>query len=244
VIKQETEKIRNREVSKGVILITILFYVLAAAPVSPFYDAIFSSLPMRSQSIFSNPAGIGVEPGSELMFNYHPDMIKTGVSFSSLGLGMIKIDSITRYEADIGIKLPGAFAFGYAYQFHDTSNHILGIICRPSQTISLGYRINLGEIKHMTGGISIWPYADYVTLSADVDYEAVEDTINYYFGGAIHTVQGSQIFFCTDWDFNWHAGLDVVLRNFTLAGAYTRAENKLSAGLIIGTQASDNMPQD
>ena len=93
----------------------MLFFIIAT---NPFYEANFSSLPMRSLSIFSNPAGLGINRGAEIFGTSYPDpdIIMTGVSLSNLGLGMNKnLDGATYYELGLGYKLPGAFSLGYAF---------------------------------------------------------------------------------------------------------------------------------
>ncbi|MCK4250187.1 hypothetical protein KAX97_01980, partial [candidate division WOR-3 bacterium] len=72
-------------------MILILICLLS---VNPFYDANFSSLPMRSVSVFSNPGGVGINPGAEALFTYHPDKIMAALLLGNIGAGMIKIDTI------------------------------------------------------------------------------------------------------------------------------------------------------
>jgi hypothetical protein len=202
-------------------------------PPSPFYDANFTSLAHGSASVFANPAGIGLQSGPELMGEFHIDTLRAGISVRGLGIGAVKSDSVIHYEVDAGVKLPGAFALGYSYQFKDTSNSTIGIICAPVQTLMLGYKANLGDRKVMTGGLTIKPYQELMFLSFDVSYEGIQDTLSCYFGGALRTAQGSGAFFCTDVDMNWHAGLDIVLDRVRLAGAYTSAAKKFCAGVVL-----------
>jgi hypothetical protein len=184
-------------------------------------------------SFFANPAGIGLQSGPEFMGEFHIDTLRAGISVRSLGLGMVKLDSIIHYEVDVGIKLPGAFALGYSYLFNDTSNNTIGIICAPSQTMILGYKTILGERKVMTGGLTIKPYQEFLLLNFDVSYEGIQDTLSYYFGGAVRIAQGSAAYFCTDVDFNWHAGLDLIFDRIRVAGAYTRASKRFCAGIVL-----------
>lgn len=85
-------------------MIQILIFVLS---VNPFYEANFTSLPMRSISIFSNPAGLGIQRGAESYVTCHPDRLMNASSLGNFGLGITKIDSVTYYETGLGLKLPG-----------------------------------------------------------------------------------------------------------------------------------------
>ena len=133
---------------------------------SPFYEANFSSLPMRSLSVFSNPAGLGINRGAEIFGTYQPDpnTIVAGISLANLGLGMKKVtDDTIHYEIGSGYKLPGAFSFGYAHQFGDISKHIFGVETRVTKKLALGYKTTIGRKYHMFGGISIRPFEEYLT---------------------------------------------------------------------------------
>ncbi|HEX7319056.1 MAG TPA: hypothetical protein VF399_01715 [bacterium] len=214
--------------------VIMTLYVVCISPPSPFYDANFTSLAHGSASVFANPAGIGLQSGPEFMGEFHIDTLRAGISLRGLGIGVVKLDSVIHYEVDVGIKLPGAFALGYSYLFKDTSSNTVGVICAPSQTLMLGYKTNLGgERKVMTSGLTIKPYQEFMFLSLDVSYEGVQDTFWYYFGGALRATQKFQAYFCTDVDFNWHAGLDIVLDRIRLAGAYTSAAKKFCAGVVL-----------
>jgi protease-4 len=217
---------------------SILIFILS---INPFYDANFTSLPIRSISVFSNPAGTGIQPGAEFFFTYHPDITRTAMSLGNLGLGMTKIDGITYYEVSLGFDLPGAFSLGYARQFditdYDISSHIIGVICRPNQYTSLGYKTTIGERNHMFGGISIRPYKEYITLSFDLEYEGVDSILTYYYGGTIQPVDGIGLSFRANEDFDWNAGLEISWGYIKLAGAYSSLDEKISGGIIISAQS-------
>lgn len=220
-------------------MINLVLFVLA---VQPFYDANFSSLPIRSVSVFSNPAGLGSRPGSELLFTYHPDVYMSAITAANLGFGMMKIDSITYYEIGGGYKLPGAFSVGYAYQWGDTSSHVLGVIGRVNKNISVGYRTTLGGTNHMFGGMSVRPYEELVTLSADVEYEGIDSILNFYLGMILQPLTGVKLNFHTAHndseftDFDWNTGLELSFGRFKLAGEYASRDEKFSAGIIISAQ--------
>ena len=216
-------------------MITILFLFLN---ISPFYKADFLSQLGRSISIFSNPAGLGIQPGAELFFTYHhqPKTLTSGLELGNVGFGIKKIDSLLYFEVGVGYKLPGAVSFGYSYQFADTSNHIFGLLCRPSASFSIGCRTTLGEKKVMRGGFGIKPFIKYLTLCFDLEYEGIEDTLCYFYGGILGPMQGVRLQFYTDDDFNWHAGVELSSERINLAGSYSSVNKKLSGGVIFSAQ--------
>ncbi len=214
----------------------LLIFLLS---VNPFYEANFSSLPRRSLSVLSNPGGLGIQPGAEAFFTYRfdPYIIETGVSLANLGLGMYKTSGFTYYESGVGYKLPGALSLGYAFQFGDTTNHVFGLVGHPTPNLSLGYTTTIGSRRHMFGGISIRPAAEYITMSCDLEYEGIDDIFNVYYGASIRPIEGLNLNFYADKDFNWNAGLEVSLGKIILAGAYSDADEKFSGGIILSAQS-------
>jgi hypothetical protein len=206
--------------------------------VNPFYDANFTPLPARSTSMFSNPAGLGINTGAEAFATYHldSDIITTGASMGNLGFGFRKIDTLSFYQVGVGYKLPGAFSFGYSYEFGDTSIHLLGVECRPSPQLSLGYKTTIGKTNYMFGGISILPYRDYVTLSFEMEYEGNDSIFTFYYGARVMPYKGLSACFIADEDFNWHAGVEISLGYTKICGMYSYEEEKFSAGLLISAQ--------
>ncbi len=218
-------------------MMNVLIFLLA---IHPFYDANFSALPIRSVSVFSNPAGLGLRPGSELLFTYHPDVIMPAITASHLGFGLMKIDSITTYEIGAGYKLPGALSIGYAYQWGDASSHVLGLIGRMNRYISIGYRTTVGSTMHMSGGIGLRPHEKYLTLSADVEYEGIDSILNFYYGAVVQPVSGVKLNFHTahiDTDFYWNTGLELSFGKIKVAGAYSSRDEKFSAGIILSSES-------
>ena len=79
---------------------TLLLCVLT---VNPFFDANFSSQPIRSASVFSNPAGLGFSPGAELLFTYEfipntPNRYMPAFTLRNIGLGWRKQDTLNFYD--------------------------------------------------------------------------------------------------------------------------------------------------
>jgi hypothetical protein len=216
--------------------------------VNPFYEANFTSLPMRSISVFSNPAGLGIQRGAESYVTYHPDRLMNASSLGNFGLGITKIDSVTYYEAGVGLKLPGAFSLGYAYQFdikdYGVSSHIFGFICRPSPYLSLGYKTTLSSRFHMFGGISVKPLKEFLTLSCDIEYEGINDILNYYYGVMIQPLDGVQLNCHADKEFNWNAGTELTFGKIKLAGEYSNMEKKFSGGIILSAQSFKKLKYD
>ncbi len=223
----------------------MLSLLILLISINPFYEANFTSLAMRSISVFSNPGGLGILPGAECFVAYHPDEIVTGASLANLGIGMIKEDTITYYETGLGFRLPGAFSLGYAYQFdindYDISNHIFGLLCSPNRYISIGYKTTIGEKNHMFGGMSIKPLQDYITVSVDLEYEGNDSIFTYYYGAMLRPIQGLAIYFRADEDFDWHAGIGISLEKIKLAGAYSKADKKFSGGIMLSAQSYETL---
>lgn len=220
---------------------TILMIVLFN--INPFYDSNFRSLPMRSASLFSNPAGLGFFPGSELLSTYefdrdNPNTFMWGATLKNIAFGWSMVDTFNYYEAAVGYDIPGAFSLGYAYQFGDRKDHILGILGHPTEQLSLGYRTTVGEYFHMFGGLSIRPLKNYLTLSADVEYEGIDSVLTYYYGAMLQPITGIKVYAHSNEDFsNWHAGLNVSLGQIVVAGAYTHEGHKISAGIILSAMS-------
>jgi len=217
----------------------MILILICTLSTNPFYESNFSSVPLRSVSIFSNPAGLGIQPGAELLFTYHPDTLMPALTLGNLGLGMKKVDSLKYFEIATGYKLPGVFSIGYAHQFGDTSNHVFGLIARSSPRFSLGYRTTVGTRYHMVGGISLRPFEEYITLSGDIEYEGVDSILNFYYGTMIQPLDGVKLNFHAgyiDEEFNWNAGLELSFGKIKLAGAYSRGDEKFRVGLILSAQ--------
>lgn len=220
-------------------MMNVLILLLA---IHPFYDANFSALPIRSVSVFSNPAGLGLQPGSELIFTYQPDpnVFMPAITASHIGFGLMKIDSIVNFEVGAGYKLPGAFAIGYAYQWGDTSTtHVLGLIGRINKYLSLGYRTTVGSTMRMRGGVALRPHERYLTLSADIEYEGIDSVFNIYYGGVVQPVSGAKLNFHVahiDTEFHWNTGLELSFGRIKVAGAYSSRDEKFSAGIIFSRE--------
>jgi hypothetical protein len=224
--------------------------LIAGLCINPFYNANFTSLPERSLSVFCNPAGTGIRTGAEGFVTYHydPDVITAGVSLANLGIGFHKTGDTTYFEAGAGVKLPGAFSIGYAYQFdrsdeYDISTHIIGIICRAASTSSVGFRTTLGERNHIFGGVSIKPYEQYVILSVDFEYEGIDSIFAYYYGVKVQPLPGLRISFHADDEFHWNAGCEVSFGKIIVAGAYSHEIKKFSGGIILSAQNYDTFLQ-
>lgn len=215
------------------ILLAILCYI-----VNPFYDANFTPLPTRSISMFSNPSGLGINTGAEAFATYHSgaDIITAGMSMGNLGIGFRKIDTLNFYQTGAGYRLPGVFSVGYSYEFGDTSIHLLGVECRLSPQLSLGYKTTLGRTKYMFGGVGIMPYQDYVTLNFDLEYEGIDSIFTFYYGARIRPYTGISACFIADKEFHWHAGVEIALGYVKISGMYSYEEEKFSGGLLISAQ--------
>jgi hypothetical protein len=212
---------------------------------SPFYNANFF-LPIRSLSVFSNPAGLGISTGAEAFITYDlgSEVITTGASAGNIGFGYMKEDTFQIYEAGIGYKLPGAITLGYAYEFGDTSVHIIGLECRPSEQLSLSYRTELKHRRYVSGGIDIMPYLRYITLSVGATYEGIDDTLAFYYGAFVSPIRGLGVFFFADKEFNWNAGMEFSFGYGKITGKYSYESGKFSGGLLISAQKYETFVAD
>lgn len=206
--------------------------------VHPFYEANFSSLSYRSISIFSNPAGLGLQPGSELnaFYEYHKDdadIIAPSLMMRYFGFGWWHMDTINNYEASVGYRLPGVFSLGYAYQFGNSSQHKAGIVGHPTRQLSLGYYTTIGKVFHMFGGISIRPYQDYITLSCDIEYEAEDSIMDYHYGAMVQPINGIKAHFFANKDLHWKTGLEISFGQIKIGGTYSHEDERISGGIIL-----------
>lgn len=208
---------------------------------SAFHDAHFSSLPSRASALFSNPAGLGRYPGSEALFAYDPDHLTGGVLLGYGGVGVRKTDTTYRYETGVGYRLPGAFSFGYAYQFGDTSLHRIGVIGTISPKLTIGYTTTLGERMHMYYGISVMPFQRYLTVLGDIEYEGIDSILNYYYGAVLQPRPGLGLYIGADQDLAWRAGIAVSFGYVNIAGLYVDEDEKFSAGVLLSAQSYESI---
>jgi len=213
-------------------MVIILFFI----SVSPFNEANFVPLPIRSISVMSNPAGIGIGTGAEIFLTYHPEIIHCGATLGNLGFGFSRNDTNIIYELGAGVKLPGAFSIGYARQFGDTTENIIGLVCIANQYVRLGYKTNLAtkKIMHTGAGVSIG--GGLITIAGEMVYEGIRDSVDYIFGFIINPTYGVKINFISDLKLNWHAGLELGTSKLKLSGLYSYQKRKFSGGIILSAQ--------
>ena len=221
----------------------MILFIIMFVSTNPFYEAQFSSLPVRTTGFFSNPAGLGRHPGSEALFVYDEEYLMGAVMLGYGGMGVTKTATVYRYETGVGYRLPGAFSFGYSYQFGDTSLHTVGVIGVVSPKFTIGYTTTLGERMHMYFGISIMPFERYLVLVGDMEYEGMTDVQNYYYGVVLQP-KGLALSFVADQDFNWRAGVMVSFGYLKIAGQYTDDDRAFSVGVLASAQSYESfMPE-
>ncbi len=213
---------------------TILLFVFA---VNPFNEANFVPLPFRSLSVLSNPAGIGIGGGAELFFTYHPERINSGFTLGNFGFGVYHTTDTTNYELGGGIKVPGAFAIGYAHQFGDTTEKIFGSIGNFGRYLSLGYKTTIGRKKYMQAGIGVRFISDVLVFAGEMAYEGIDDFRAYKFGFIIAPTYGVKINFLSDPDWHWHAGIMLGTTKLKLGLIYSRQDRKFTSGIILSAQS-------
>lgn len=210
--------------------------ILFLVSVNPFNEANFVPLPIRSISVLSNPAGIGIETGAELFFTYHPQIINSGLTLGNFGLGISREDKNIIYELGTGVKLPGAFSIGYARQFGDTTENIIGLICVVNQYVRLGYKTNLATKKINHIGIGLKIGGGIVTIAGELIYEGIEDSTDFIFGAIINPSYGVKLNFISDLKWNWHAGVELGTSKLKLNALYSYKTRKFSGGIILSAQ--------
>ncbi|MGB9720345.1 MAG: hypothetical protein ACPL28_02545 [bacterium] len=205
--------------------------------INPFNEANFVPLPFRSISVLSNPAGIGIGRGAELFFAYSSKSLSSGMTLGNLGFGVSRRDTNTIYELGAGIKFPGAFSVGYARQFGDTTENIIGLICAIGRYLNFGCTSTLGTKKYVHGGAGIKIGGGILTLAGELVYEGIDDSTDYLFGFTISPTYGIKVNFLSDSDWHWNAGLNLGTSKLRLGVIYSRQDKKLTGGIIISAQS-------
>ncbi|MEO0156435.1 MAG: hypothetical protein ABIL07_04915 [candidate division WOR-3 bacterium] len=210
--------------------------ILFLISVNPFNEANFVPLPIRSISVLSNPAGIGIETGAELFFTYHPKNINSGLTLGNLGFGISRADTNIIFEIGSGVKLPGAFSIGYARQFGDTTENIIGLICVVNQYVRLGYKTNLAKKKITHTGAGVRIGGGIITIAGELIYEGIDDSTDFIFGAIINPSYGVKLNFISDPKWNWHAGIELGTTKLKLNALYSYKTRKFSGGIILSAQ--------
>ncbi len=210
--------------------------IIFLVSLSPFNEANFVPLPIRSISVLSNPAGIGIETGAELFFTYHPKIINSGLTLGNLGLGISREGTNIIYEIGAGVKLPGAFSIGYARQFGDTTENTIGLICVINQYVRFGYKTNLATKKFTHTGAGVRIGGGIITIAGELIYEGIEDFTDFIFGFIINPSQGVKINFISDPKWNWHTGVELGTSKLKLSALYSYKTRKFSGGVILSAQ--------
>jgi hypothetical protein len=214
-----------------------MILIIFAVALNPFYAGNFTSLAEGATGIYENPAGLGLTLAIEDELTFHRDSLVNGLLLKNIGLGLVKHDTLLGGEAGIGYRLPGAFAFGYAYQFGIKGNlpktHIFGVSCRPSSELSLGFKTTIGKIKHLFGGGTVKPLGEYVFLNIDFEYEGMTDLFHFYWGGMIRLSDYINIYVHADDEFNWTAGMGLGYSKLRVAASYSADDRQIGAGLIL-----------
>ncbi|MEO0135983.1 MAG: hypothetical protein ABIL40_04145 [candidate division WOR-3 bacterium] len=204
--------------------------------VSPFNEANFVSLPRRSISVLHNPAGIGINTGVEMFVTFHSTEKNAGLVLGNLGCGIVHTDAGDIYELGTGIKLPGAFAIGFAREFGDTTENIIGVICLLNRYLGLGLKTNLARKKYVHCSANAKLFADILTLAGGVIYEGIENSRDYRWGIIVAPQYGVKINLFTDIKSEWHAGCELGTSKLKLSGIYSYPLKKFSFGLILSAQ--------
>lgn len=164
----------------------------------------------EASAILVNPAGLGVEKGSFLLFsmkleekNKHWNLL---LSAHSLGFGY------ARYERDVqdfnlssGFRMSGNLYAGFRNRWQKSPEWTIysidgGFLFRPKDFLSIGGVVeNINEpeygsgvkiLKRYIGGVGLRPFGDRITLFAEAEGERKSEDITMSYGAELELVDG------------------------------------------------------
>ena len=174
-----------------------------------FFEGLSVSTAQRSDAILSNPAGLGFSPGIELTYmgdadNKHNLML----AMRNIGLFYSVQNNVKRYGIAEGIKLSRWMYGGFAYHLDESKELSLGLLIRPFDFLSFGYRFSrLKEESFNVFGLGLRPLGEYFTIFGDV--MLTKDSIdNFVIGGSIEPIKGLKLYGFYNKDKEYHLGID------------------------------------
>ncbi len=186
---------------------------------SGFFSYRFVSDTDEADALFINPAGLGARADMTYIMSgtYCYDRLAeiTGcVSLPVLGLGYSRQERpgyiSNSYVAGIGPRFGGGLSIGTSLRWNHTDIAVegspfsvdLGFLIRPARFLSIGgvltdaNRPRFGGMRmqeRFTGGISVRPYAEWITLSAQGTFTTNEKS-RWMFGGRLSPIPGLELF--------------------------------------------------
>lgn len=177
-----------------------------------FFEGLSVSTAQRSDAILTNPAGLGFSPGIEFTYtgdasNKHNLMLAMG----NMGLFYSVQNDVKRYGIAQGIKLNRCMYGGFSYHLDDSKELNLGLLVRPFDFLSFGYRFTkLKDESFNVFGLGLRPVGEYITIFGDV--LLTKDSINnYVVGGVLEPVKGLKIYGFYNKDKEYHLGVDFAI---------------------------------
>ncbi|MCP4631765.1 MAG: hypothetical protein GY855_02485, partial [candidate division Zixibacteria bacterium] len=198
-----------------ILLVIINLFSLSSAKEFGFQSIGYKPVadPGRLTSLYHNPAGLGFNKGFGFLYSHshNPQLFSRDKSFSigvgNLGFGLDYLGqslpyNYRRYNLGFAESYKDMISFGIAYRWNRHSGNApgklhqwdIGTILRPNKYISLGL---IGESLNRpksitgyiqptyTGGFSIRPYSDFITLSAEFsakdgdEFDEIGSTIGF-----------------------------------------------------------------
>ncbi|MCK4352086.1 signal peptide peptidase SppA [candidate division WOR-3 bacterium] len=188
----------------------------------------------RAISLFTNPAGLGINPGSEVVC-FFDTVTQIGLSSGNLGFGAIfGKERKPNYIIGNSFNIGESFWLGYNYKFGESKKHELGGIFRPSKFISLGLCSSIETTPNLRGGLALNPGTDRITVFGDIFYKCREGTIrDYLYGIGIEPLDGIILSFKGNKANNFNFGLEISLGNLKIGANTDKDFNKLRARTIV-----------
>ncbi len=206
---------------------------------NPFFEGNFTAATSGSAALFENPAALGRTLTAENMLVYVRDSLSDRLSLNHIGFGFIKHHSVYTGEAAVSMRPPGVFMFGYALRFNlsggqSATTHYLGALVRLGTLGTAGFRTDIKDTLHMSGGICVDGLSRYLALVGDGDYETKTTEFDYHWGVQLRLTPSFNCSFQTAQDLSdWHLGVGLGYRYVLLTGTYSAEDKTFGGGILI-----------
>lgn len=220
--------------------------------VCSFFDGNSVATVMRSNAIFTNPAGLGIYPGIEMMycgeFGEEEPLYNMGISLKNWGIGIRDITGGQRIlKIGSGSRLHKTLYYGSIYTFQKGSKYksTTGITYRPKRFLSIGLtgeweesviwtfiRDNKIAAPYLRGGVAVRPFTDRLTLFCDGEYdfdvqdEFYIDSLDYSYGIGIEPIDGVILSFIGNKNKDISLNLGVSFGKVKIGGGGTKFKEK------------------
>ncbi|MDD5529041.1 MAG: signal peptide peptidase SppA [bacterium] len=210
------------------------------------FDGSSVSTSRRSEALFMNPAGLGMNMGVEAMYLFANDEHSFSTLIGNSGFGVkFKGNDYPVLMTGTGINLVNILYLGYGseYQFGKRSIYTVGGIFRPSRFISTGAFMPVKSNPDVKFGIAVRPFTDRVTLFYDAIYSYEQDSIkNYFYGIGVELINGISFAVKTDKDKVINVGAEISFGNFKIGGFKDKETNPREVSLIASNETYRSIP--